>query len=223
MSMASDIASKVYEFQSAATERGAMPHFDQEWVKNEPMFFGCDLNFAYALGGPITRAFIDELPKDWIRPDVILDGRVHMLMPGWFPCIPGWHLDDVPRSRPDGQPDHDDPEYKAEHLLCCIGDASLTLFGLGNVRIEEPEPGKVIYGEWHPRVEAMVEAGEIEAWTVPECTLVEFDWRSFHRGQAAHKNGWRWFCRITRNSKRPVMNEIRRQVQVYMSHPNEGW
>src|ERR1700749_4013133 len=68
-----------------------------EVLKNEPMFFNSDLNFAYEAGGPATRSFIDALPDGWKAEPAVIDTRVHMLMPGWFPAIPGFHHDDVPR------------------------------------------------------------------------------------------------------------------------------
>jgi len=48
---------------------------------------------------------------------------------------------------------------------------------------------------------------------------------SFHQGTAAVQSGWRWFCRVSRNTKRALepKNEIRKQVQVYMKNPMEGW
>lgn len=217
---------KVYTFESAIETRATMPSdYPLDVVKNEPMLFSCDREFAQAHGGEITRSFFDALPEDWQTPDIIFDSRVHMLMPGWFPCIPGWHLDDVPRSRPDGQPDHDDPEYKAEHILAIVGEASRTEFALGEICLTEPDLGKVVYGEWHERIESMLSGvnSQVRRHLVREGQLVQFDWRSFHRGTAATRNGWRWFGRITRNSKRPLSNEIRRQVQVYLPAVNVGW
>jgi len=35
--------------------------------------------------------------------DYIIDVKVHMLMPGQYPCIPGWHLDMVPRDKDNNQ------------------------------------------------------------------------------------------------------------------------
>lgn len=66
-------------------------------IKNEPMFFNCDLDFAWDNGGNITRSFISNLPYDWQDEGIVFDSRVHMLMPGWYPAIPGFHHDDVPR------------------------------------------------------------------------------------------------------------------------------
>lgn len=71
---------------------------DSNAIKNEKMFFNSDLVFAYENGGPITKSFIDNLPEEW-KTNSVFDSRVHMLMPGWYPAIPGWHHDDVPRPK----------------------------------------------------------------------------------------------------------------------------
>lgn len=95
--------------------------FTLEQIKNEPMLFSCDCIHARRLGGPITHAFLDSLPTDWLlADDFVVDSRVHMLMPGWFPAIPGYHHDDVPRSREDGQPDYIAPAYRSEHVMMLV-------------------------------------------------------------------------------------------------------
>src|SRR3954471_6044938 len=33
-----------------------------------------------------------------VRGDYSWDVKVHMLMPRQYPCIPGWHVDNVPRA-----------------------------------------------------------------------------------------------------------------------------
>jgi hypothetical protein len=82
----------VYQFNSSIVDRGEfVADWPAEIIKNEPMFFNCDLNFAFENGGPITEAFIRTLPEDWQDCNPVLDSRVHMLMKGWFPCIPGFH------------------------------------------------------------------------------------------------------------------------------------
>jgi ribosomal protein L4 len=42
-------------------------------------------------------------------------------------------------------------------------------------------------------------------------------------GTRAVKNGWRLFIRASWNTDRKPTNEFRRQVQVYMENPMEGW
>lgn len=110
--------------------------FDKEYsietVKNEPMFFSSDVNYAYENGGPITKRFLDLLPYRFNTG--VFDSRVHMLMPGWVPCIPGWHHDDVPRTRSDGQPDYENMAYKSEHVMGLVnGDLAPTQFAVGRI------------------------------------------------------------------------------------------
>ncbi len=40
---------------------------------------------------PVLHTFPD------LQSDYSWDIKVHMLMPGHYPCIPGWHVDNVPR------------------------------------------------------------------------------------------------------------------------------
>ncbi len=211
------------EFDSKFKYVGEIPSFKMEDIREEPMLFACDLQHAYEIGGKITKAFLDNLPDDWKNQSVIVDSRVHMLMTGMFPCIPGFHVDDVPRERSDGQPDHINPSYKAEHILCNIGTCSMTNFAVGKLSLEEPPLGETIYKVWHPIVQKMIEDNELELHTVEENKLTLFDWQGWHEGTAAKFNGWRMFIRATRNTNRPFYNERRYQTQVYMPYPYAGW
>lgn len=188
-------------------------------VKNEPMFFGASLLWACANGGPITKEFIDNLPEDWRGMDVIVDSRVHMLMKGWFPCIPGYHHDDVPRSTENGQPNYLNPEYRSNHLMGLVNaEICPTEFALGRIELEIPKEG-IIYKEWHKAVEA----SSLYRLKAESGVYIEFDDRSFHQGTRAVGNGWRWFIRLSKGTHRKPTNEIRRQVQVYLENPMEGW
>lgn len=210
------------------------PFVFNEQIKDEPMFFNSDLLFAYNRGGPITRSFIDALPEDWQRDKVVFDSRVHMLMPGWYPAIPGYHHDDVPR--PDipvgqhfitaGQPDYDNPRYKAEHVLGLVNaHVCPTHFALGECVMPEVPDGQLIYREWHKEVERLLQERLLTKVEAPDRKLVFFDWQAFHTGSKAVSNGWRWFGRVSRNTDRvnKVTNEIRRNAQVYLEFPMEGW
>lgn len=215
-----------------------LPEFDQDAVKAEPMFWSATPKFAWQNGGPITRAFLAAAfgitladYADWVLArdgkHMCFDSRVHMLMPGWFPCIPGWHHDDVKRSRSDGQPDYDDPG-KAKHILALVnGDIAPTEFALGKVEYPDVPLGEIVYKDWHQRVEADIGFGALERVQVPTNHLIHFDHESFHQGTRAVKGGWRWFGRLTWDAGygdgRPHHNEIRKQVQVYLENPMEGW
>lgn len=210
--------------------------FRSDWctaqIKNEPMFFNSDLDFAYHEGGPITRAFIRALPKGWEK--AVIDTRVHMLMPGWYPAIPGWHHDDVPRPIigpgqhfiTAGQPDYDNPRYHSEHIMGLVnGHICPTYFALGEITMPAIPEGELIYREWHKRVDMAVANEEVDTYEAESGKLIYFDWQTFHTGQKTKESGWRWFARISRNTDRQknITNEIRNQVQVYMEFPMEGW
>ena len=221
-------------FDSQFKLRGGFANFiSNDEIKNEPMFFNSDLEFAYENGGPITRSFIENLPLDW-KSDVIFDSRVHMLMPGWYPAIPGYHHDDVPRPpipvgqhfATAGQPDYDNPRYLSRHILGLVnGDICPTHFAVGRSEFSQIPDGELIYRQWHQEVMAKLETGELSKHIAPDRTLVEFDWQTWHTGSKAVSNGWRWFGRVSCDTDRVLTpsNEIRRQVQVYMEFPMEGW
>lgn len=214
-----------------------LPIFTQTQVKNEPMFFSASYDYAREHGGPLTQAFLDTIEPAYH--DGIIDTRVHMLMPGWYPCIPGWHHDDVPRTRKDGQPDYDNPLYP-QHVMGLIGaDISRTEFALGTHNWKPI--GKVLYASAAEDVEEAIapKRGYFDPpyqfykvkWpeptlrrvTAPMHQLVYFDCRTWHRGMAATGNGWRWFGRVGINTGKPFANEIRRQVNVYMKDVDAGW
>lgn len=200
-----------------------------EVIKNEPMLFNCDLHGAYILGGPITRGFLDAFVGDnnIQRRDFhkyVVDSRVHMLMKGWFPCIPGFHHDDVPRTGPNGQPDYMFPAYHSKHCMGLVnGDICPTEFAIGEHDFIIPKG--IIYKQWHEDVTKLLEERKLISWLAPSGRLIYFDDRTWHQGTRAKEDGWRWFCRISWDTDRAkhVTNEVRKQVQVYLEHPMTGW
>lgn len=212
---------------------GSMRERDILEVKNEPMLFNCDLQGAYSNGGPLTREFLLLLPDEWREVPIVVDSRVHMLMPGWYPCIPGWHHDDVPRTRADGQPNYGPGQFRSEHIMALVnGDICPTIFAIGSAEFIEPPLGEVLYERFHHQIERLIHDGELVENLAPTNTLIKFDDRTWHRGQAATANGWRFFIRASRYFApdgmpvprgNPRTNEVRRQVQVYLDNVNAGW
>lgn len=201
------------------------PTADQ--IKNEPMFFSCGMKYLQDNGGPITRFILNQLaeivPEDMVHSlrRSIIDTRSHMLMPGFYPCIPGWHHDDVPRSRRDGQSNYDSPEYKSQHLMVVIGETAFPQFlKVPTVMPKIPE-GLTVYKAWDTIINSSHTSDDF--YTVGNGDIYHFDWQTFHRGMPAQKFGWRWFIRFSWDTQRPVLNEIRNQVQVYLSDINQGW
>jgi hypothetical protein len=222
-------------FDSRVTPLGSFAQeVDNAAIKDEPMFFNCDLAFAHENGGPITRSFINALDQEWREAPAVFDSRVHMLMPGWYPAIPGFHHDDVPRPAipvgqhfvTAGQPDYDNPRYYSRHILGLVNAAvAPTDFAVGKCVMPEVANGDLIYRAWHAEVERLLATGEMERVSAPDRTLVHFDWQTFHTGVQAVSSGWRWFGRVSYNTDRVdrITNDIRRQVQVYLEFPMEGW
>jgi hypothetical protein len=206
---------------------GKVPEFKIGEVMSEPMLFSADLDFAFSEGGTLTKSFIKNLPSDYLREKVVIDSKVVMLKKGWFPCIPGWHLDEIPQTCPNnpGQPNLKTPEYTAEHIMCLVGDEiSNTLFVNSPIELDVPTTG-TIWVELDRQINKKLSRGSetINVFRVPMNTLVKFDHESFHKGQRANGDGWRWFIRATKGSNRQPINKIRTQVQVYIESENTGW
>lgn len=214
-----------FNFDSRLIEHSKLSKtFSDVEIKNEPMLFSCDEEHARKLGGPITNLILDEMPESWKNRELIIDSRVHMLMPNWFPCIPGWHHDDVPRSLSSGQPNYYNPEYHSKHIACVVNaDICPTEFALGQCNFPDVEAGQTYYKIWHPLVDKAIEYDILKKVKIKDSVITEFNWNTWHQGTRAVKNGWRFFFRATTQTFVKPKNELRRQVQVYMEAPFNGW
>ncbi len=197
---------------------------DEKNLRYEPMLFSCDFWTAMDMGGLPTQEFLLSLPSEWHNNKTIIDSRVHMLMEGWYPCIPGYHHDDVPRERSDGQPDYHNPSYRSKHAMVLFnGGVCPTEFALGEDEFPDVDLGETYYKIWHPLVVDKINKGILTKFSAPENQIIFFNDRTWHQGIKAVKNGWRLFIRASRNTNRKVLNERREQVQVYLDNPMEGW
>jgi hypothetical protein len=223
-----------FTFNSKIKTIGAMPQFSPNVVKNEMMFFNSSPKFVYSHDESltqITREFISQVDTYFVEalgyiPPYVLDSRVHMLMKGWYPCVPGFHHDDVPRSLANKQPNYYNPEYHAEHIMALVnGDVCPTQFALGECTLPDVKDEEMYYKKWHPIVDQLCNDGVLQRYDLQNNSIIKFDAHSFHQGQVARANGWRWFARVSWNTDRvnAVTNEIRRQVNCYLPAPMEGW
>ena len=210
-----------------------MSHVDL--IKNEPMLFNCDGLHALEFGGPLTREFLCNLPADWLHVPLVIDSKVVMLMRGWWPCIPGWHHDDVERRGPFNQPDYVMKNKRAEFIMCIVGtDPELcrTQFLTAPVDLPVPPEGATVYQEWDRMLNANQDFLDEHKRFAQDREVLFFDDATFHRGTAATGSGWRWFCRVSRYYDahgNPIdrgnvrTNEVRSQVQVYVKDEGKGW
>jgi len=146
---------------------------------------------------------------------LVVDTRLSMLMPGMYPCIPGWHCDEF--YRPAGIPDLA-AAPDAEHLITVLGGCSRTRFVTQEIETTL-EPSTDFYAKLHL---------EIEAKNPKTAQIEPGDWwrlsqLSPHRGEPATEAGWRYFFRMTGSNHHTPKNELRTQTQVYLTAPFAGW
>lgn len=204
-------------------------------LKNAAMLFSCDYSTAKEFGCEITWQAMNLVPEEW-RDDCIIDSRVHMLKKGWLPAIPGWHLDDIPRDKQTGQPVV--RRAKAKHMLVVIdtGSKAFTQYlkreTAKNWRTLIPcqvqdSHSKPLWGEVNSVINTLINRFPDEAHLHTDIVHSGigyfFDERDYHRAMPAEHDGWRYFFRASIKSDRKVTNEIRRQTQIYMPHPEAGW
>lgn len=70
---------------------------DDAEIRDTPSLFNASLEDALRYGGELTRAALSAMSIPGDRKHIIVDTKTHMLMPGMWPAIPGWHTDGVPR------------------------------------------------------------------------------------------------------------------------------
>ena len=208
-------------------------------IKNEPMLFSCGIAHAMNFGGKITQQFLsslvatDEYYCATMDADpntsVIVDSRVHMLMPGWYPCIPGWHHDDIDRGGLFNQPEYGkdvhgrDMQSKYHFMGLVNAHIAPTEFIVGSTILTDPDNVPNVYEKWHQEIEWSKRRGHHQVEKAESGKIYEFNQFSMHRGTQAVSSGWRWFIRVTVGSNRRVTNEIRNQVQTYIPVENKGW
>lgn len=194
-------------------------------VRQLPQFYRASPDWVYRMGGPVYRRILKEAPltnKEYQY--VTVDSRVHMLMPGFLPCIGGWHCDDFYRPTM-GQPDliglRSNEKYQSLHHAIILGDdVAPTLFAYGALEIPDSFlKTETVYKDCHREIERQ-QPRTVEARSGEFLT---FDCFTFHRGQMARGHGWRLFVRITESNHYTPKNEIRTQTQVYLQDESAGW
>lgn len=143
---------------------------------------------------PEVHSFVfDTFPED--MNDFIFDVKVHMLMPGQYPCIPNWHYDNVPRVNNKQDFDLVRPDLP---MYLWVSNAPLTEFRKnGESWFVEPE-------KWYRFTQEDEHRGTVSN---------NFCWRGFIR--ATHKDIY-----VTRPKG---INPLRRHSQVYLDASNFSW
>ena len=199
---------------------GLVSHWDLE---REPMLLGASPDFAERAGGGITRMMLAQLsplldPGRFLH--VVIDTRVHMLMAGMYPAIPGWHCDHVPRATKYAQPDPQQMTPAYQNFAVTLSNSEI---GVSHTEYVH-ETLDLEYDEtavWASINDELEQSSFPSTWFVQDGDIVRFSQSTLHRATAAHASGWRFFMRLSYVATPPV-NRIRNQTQVYTTL-GKGW
>jgi len=220
------------------------PVWTTDIIKNEPMMFSADPAFAHTHGRSLTREITRMLlhskeykeivmfaPQDDFF--TVIDTRVTMTMKGMYPSIPGWHCDDIPRSRTTGQPVLHGVNPFVQHFMVILSDQESTVSATEflNMTVElDIDLANVWQSVDHGINERMdtyrIHQKETDNHMNPMTSfikpgdIVRFNQEAIHRASPTITPGWRFFYRLSITHRKPA-NEVRNQVQVYASE--NGW
>ena len=200
-------------------------------LKNSFSLWNASLDDAVCYGGALTREALKAMNLRHDRKNIIVDTKVHMLMKGMSPAIPGWHVDGAPRDnnknpggsgKPDTFAQENDPRPNRYHILI-TGTGCLTQFINTPTNITIPaEPSYDVYTMMSEQVQFSVKQHPEIVMTAPSCQVVEFDWWDIHTGIVATKNEWRYLIRVCESDyyepRQDLREVIRMQSQVYAPH-----
>lgn len=212
--------------------------FTEEDIEREPMIYGGSVEWVrQQKHAPITNEILSHITRErdgylWTFRDEmaahaaigyhpVIDTKSVLLMPGQYPCIPGWHCDGVVRQSKTAQPDLDTLHDLVYHYVATItaGGAHVPT-ELITTRIEMPDtPRENVWATVSEFVERPTTA-KATTKSRPGC-IVRFSRSTLHRGLPATERCWRYFFRLSFYHM-PVMNRIRNQVQVY-TDTERGW
>lgn len=207
--------------------------FDADTIKNETMIFRGDWDFALEHGNICTQTVLKAISdhhqfrSDWdfnsaLGNVAIIDTKVTMLKPGMYPCIGGWHCDEVPRSVKNGQPIISKIGDDAQHWLVSLAtDPKLCPTAFISEQVDlldgviDPD---AVWKSLHKHIES---SHYSKQFAYPG-EVVRHSRSDIHAGTMAEMEGWRFFFKLWFAKPKGINNEIRRQVQVY-TDISGGW
>ena len=157
---------------------------------------------------------------------ITVDTKVHMLMPGWIPSIPGWHTDGVPRGLLNDPAGYGKPNLAAQltessprfHTYI-FGAESLPSFITEQVELDFDESANL-----YEQMNIQINKTSLKCIEHPLDQWLSWDWWNIHTANPAINRGWRLLIRVTESDvvKPRTSNYIRTQNQVYIPN-NFGW
>jgi hypothetical protein len=210
-------------------------------IMNTPTLRQASLDTATRFGGTLTRRALDAMNLRFDRQYIVVDTKVHFLMKGWCPSVPGWHTDGVPRGKELDPAGSGLPNMKVQdewaregdirppryHLLVS-GTSSLTSF------LKERDLSLFVPNEPDDNLYALITA-EVNAdlgtrfnkISIPDSQVVEWDWWEIHSAEWATHRGWRYLIRVTESDflePRKTLDDVfRYQNMAFVKSDEVGW
>lgn len=162
---------------------GTMEQPAESEIKNTFGLWNASYDDAIKYGGDITREAVRHMELRHDRKHIIVDTKIHMLMPGWSPAILGWHCDGAPRNAANNPNGSGVPDTFAQENLrsnryhiMVTGHGCLTQYINRPLSVPIPaEPSYEIYSVMSKYVQGqVVEHPEIVS-TFHSCGIYEFD------------------------------------------------
>lgn len=208
----SHLASSLYQAGITGEMLKQIPH--------EPMLLDCDIDFAKANGGVITKQIIETLESNGafgikLKPSYYywsIDVKVAMLKQGEYLNAPGWHCEGVPKNSA-GQPDIDKLDSSIPHYMSAVSvphRASSAEFIAQTLSIPvDPERvwesvDKYVDFFYNDIEKEKLRNNEVWLYTQP----------TIHRYLSAAEDEWVVLFKCSA-SPTPAKNQIRQQVQIY--------
>jgi hypothetical protein len=205
-----------------------------EVLKNTPQLWNASLDDALKYGGDLTKTAIGAMDLKFDRKYIVVDTKIHMLMPGFYPAIPNWHTDGVPRGQELRPEVKDWPNIHAQesmttsryHLLV-TGEGCLTQF-MKEPLILDCKMGSETYNLYEDvnHQISQIDYNNLDIVAIPSCQVLTWDWWNLHRGIQAIKHEWRYLIRVTETDHMQPQTDLRQilrtQIQVYVPE-SFGW
>ncbi len=220
---------------SPLVEGGSISDPSGDEIKNTPSLWNASLTDAFRYGGDLTRAALGAMNLRGDRKFITVDTKVHMLMPGFRPGIPGWHTDGVPRDA-SGHPGAKGaprlamqveldryPNASPRYHLLVTGEHCPTRFLAEPFKAEFPaQPTPDLY---RLLTEKINEASP-PTFSVKASTAYQMSWWDAHEAVAATAHGWRFLIRVTESDWIRPETDLRKIIRLHnpVYAPSEfGW
>lgn len=194
-----------------------------EDIASEPKVLSASPEEVYKKEGTLAQKILYALGSfdvpDGLYP--VIDTRVHRLMPGMYPAIPGWHCDDWPRKDYISQPDPSLVNKEAYHIVCNIATSrhvSNTEFNLDHHKFEWDQKSP-LWKELHSSIE---KRNDVTRRQLLPGQIVKFSYDTPHRAMPCIERGWRFFFRLSM-MHRPPVKSVHNSEQVYILSEENGW